>query len=160
MKGLLSTIVNKIDDEEIPATHTTPDPLQLNALLNRMVEAGCEYAFIEVSSHSVVQHRIGGLTFAGGIFSNLTHDHLDFHNMQQESRPDEKATLEQSEDRKRPNWFSRIMGGEVLQSRAVLKQVPLVVMLCFYAILLVYNRYRVEDLTKERAFSSRALTGR
>ena len=77
--GLLSTIVNKIDDEEIPATHTTPDPLQLNALLNRMVEAGCEYAFIEVSSHSVVQHRIGGLTFAGGIFSNLTHDHLDFH---------------------------------------------------------------------------------
>lgn len=79
-------------------------------------------------------------------------------NMQQESRPDEKATLEQSEDRKRPNWFSRIMGGEVLQSRAVLKQVPLVVMLCFYAILLVYNRYRVEDLTKERAATQERIT--
>ncbi|MBR1834209.1 MAG: UDP-N-acetylmuramoyl-L-alanyl-D-glutamate--2,6-diaminopimelate ligase [Bacteroidales bacterium] len=77
--GLLSTIVNKIDDEEVPATHTTPDALELNALLSRMVEAGCEYAFMEVSSHSVVQNRIAGLTFAGGIFSNLTHDHLDFH---------------------------------------------------------------------------------
>ena len=77
--GLLSTIVNKIDDEEVPATHTTPDALELNRLLSRMVEAGCEYAFMEVSSHSIVQNRIGGLTFAGGIFSNLTHDHLDFH---------------------------------------------------------------------------------
>lgn len=77
--GLLSTIVNKIDDEEVPSTHTTPDALELNALLHRMVEAGCEYAFMEVSSHSIVQNRIAGLTFAGGIFSNLTHDHLDFH---------------------------------------------------------------------------------
>ena len=77
--GLLSTIVNKIDEEEIPATHTTPDALALNSLLARMVEAGCQYAFMEVSSHSVVQHRISGLTFAGGIFSNITHDHLDFH---------------------------------------------------------------------------------
>ena len=77
--GLLSTIVNKIDDEEIPSTHTTPDALELNSLLSRMVEAGCTYAFMEVSSHSVVQNRIGGLTFAGGVFSNLTHDHLDFH---------------------------------------------------------------------------------
>ena len=77
--GLLSTIVNKIDDEEVPATHTTPDALELNRLLSRMVAAGCEYAFMEVSSHSIVQNRIGGLTFAGGIFSNLTHDHLDFH---------------------------------------------------------------------------------
>lgn len=77
--GLLSTIVNKIDEEKIPATHTTPDAVALNALLRRMVDAGCQYAFMEVSSHSVVQHRIGGLTFAGGIFSNITHDHLDFH---------------------------------------------------------------------------------
>ena len=77
--GLLSTIVNKIDEEEVPATHTTPDALELNALLRRMVDAGCQYAFMEVSSHSVVQHRIAGLTFAGGIFSNITHDHLDFH---------------------------------------------------------------------------------
>ncbi len=77
--GLLSTIVNKIDETEIPATHTTPDAITLNALLQQMVDAGCQYAFMEVSSHSVVQHRIGGLTFAGGIFSNITHDHLDFH---------------------------------------------------------------------------------
>lgn len=77
--GLLSTIVNKIDEEEIPATHTTPDALELNELLNKMVAAGCQYCFMEVSSHSVVQQRIAGLTFAGGIFSNITHDHLDFH---------------------------------------------------------------------------------
>ena len=77
--GLLSTIVNRIDDEEIPATHTTPDALELNALLRRMADAGCQYAFMEVSSHAVVQRRIAGLTFAGGIFSNITHDHLDFH---------------------------------------------------------------------------------
>lgn len=77
--GLVSTIVNKIDEQEVPTTHTTPDALELNALLRRMVDAGCQYAFMEVSSHSVVQHRISGLTFAGGIFSNITHDHLDFH---------------------------------------------------------------------------------
>lgn len=77
--GLLSTIVNKIGDEEVPATHTTPDALELNSMLRRMVDAGCEYCFMEVSSHSVCQHRIEGLTFAGGIFSNITHDHLDFH---------------------------------------------------------------------------------
>lgn len=77
--GLLSTIVNKIDEEEIPATHTTPDALELNELLSKMVAAGCQYCFMEVSSHSVVQQRIAGLTFAGGIFSNITHDHLDFH---------------------------------------------------------------------------------
>ena len=77
--GLLSTIVNMVDDEPVPSTHTTPDALELNSLLSRMVDAGCEYAFIEVSSHSVVQNRIAGLTFAGGIFSNITHDHLDFH---------------------------------------------------------------------------------
>lgn len=77
--GLISTIVNKIDEKEIPATHTTPDALRLNQLLSQMVEEGCEYCFMEVSSHAVVQERIGGLTFAGGIFSNITHDHLDFH---------------------------------------------------------------------------------
>ena len=77
--GLLSTIVNKIDETEIPATHTTPDALELNELLSKMVEAGCQYCFMEVSSHSVVQQRIAGLSFAGGIFSNITHDHLDFH---------------------------------------------------------------------------------
>ena len=77
--GLLSTIVNKIGDTEIPATHTTPDALTLNSLLRQMVDAGCQYAFMECSSHAIVQNRIGGLTFAGGIFSNITHDHLDFH---------------------------------------------------------------------------------
>ena len=77
--GLLSTIENIIDHEVVPATHTTPDPVELNALLHRMVEKGCEYAFMEVSSHSIDQHRIAGLQFAGGIFTNLTHDHLDYH---------------------------------------------------------------------------------
>lgn len=77
--GLISTIVNKIDETEIPATHTTPDALSLNSLLRQMVDADCQYAFMEVSSHSIVQNRIAGLTFAGGIFSNITHDHLDFH---------------------------------------------------------------------------------
>ena len=77
--GLISTIVNKIDETEITATHTTPDALQLNQLLRRMVDAGCQYAFMEVSSHALVQNRVAGLTFAGGIFSNITHDHLDFH---------------------------------------------------------------------------------
>ena len=77
--GLLSTIVNKIDDAELPATHTTPDALELNQLLSQMVENGCEYCFMEVSSHAVVQNRIAGLQFAGAIFSNITHDHLDYH---------------------------------------------------------------------------------
>ncbi|MCD8185367.1 MAG: UDP-N-acetylmuramoyl-L-alanyl-D-glutamate--2,6-diaminopimelate ligase [Rikenellaceae bacterium] len=77
--GLLSTVVYRIDEKEIPSTHTTPDALRLNALLQEMVEAGCEYCFMEVSSHSVAQHRIEGLRFAGGIFTNLTHDHLDYH---------------------------------------------------------------------------------
>ncbi len=77
--GLVSTIVNKIDEEEIATGHTTPDALELNALLRRMVDAGCKYAFMEVSSHAVVQHRIAGVRFAGAIFSNITHDHLDFH---------------------------------------------------------------------------------
>ena len=77
--GLISTVVNYIDGEAVPTEHTTPDPITLNALLARMVDAGCEYAFMEVSSHSVVQNRIGGLRFAGGLFTNITRDHLDYH---------------------------------------------------------------------------------
>ncbi|MBR3951324.1 MAG: UDP-N-acetylmuramoyl-L-alanyl-D-glutamate--2,6-diaminopimelate ligase [Bacteroidaceae bacterium] len=77
--GLLSTVCNYVDDEAVQATHTTPDPISLNALLRRMVDAGCTYAFMEVSSHSAHQHRIAGLQFAGGIFSNLTRDHMDYH---------------------------------------------------------------------------------
>lgn len=77
--GLLSTIVNKIGDKEIASTHTTPDALELNSLLRQMVDAGCEFCFMEVSSHAICQHRIEGLHFTGGIFSNITHDHLDFH---------------------------------------------------------------------------------
>jgi UDP-N-acetylmuramoyl-L-alanyl-D-glutamate--2,6-diaminopimelate ligase len=77
--GLISTVQNQINEEIIPATHTTPNPLALNELLDRMVVEGCGYCFMEVSSHAVVQHRIEGITFAGGVFSNITHDHLDFH---------------------------------------------------------------------------------
>ena len=77
--GLLSTVCNYIQDRAIPTTHTTPDPLTLNELLAEMVEAGCDYAFMEVSSHAAQQHRIAGLKFKGGIFSNLTRDHLDYH---------------------------------------------------------------------------------
>ena len=77
--GLLSTVRNLINDLEVPATHTTPDPLQLNALLAKMVEAGCTYCFMEVSSHAVVQHRVSGLQFAGALFTNITRDHLDYH---------------------------------------------------------------------------------
>ena len=77
--GLLSTVCNYIEDEAIPADHTTPDPIELNRLLAKMVAAGCEYAFMECSSHAIAQQRIGGLTFAGGLFTNLTRDHLDYH---------------------------------------------------------------------------------
>ena len=77
--GLLSTVVNYVDDVAVPTEHTTPDPITLNALLAQMVEAGCEYAFMEVSSHSIVQNRIGGLRFVGGLFTNITRDHLDYH---------------------------------------------------------------------------------
>ncbi|MFC4212757.1 UDP-N-acetylmuramoyl-L-alanyl-D-glutamate--2,6-diaminopimelate ligase [Pedobacter lithocola] len=77
--GLLSTVENYINDVVVAATHTTPNPIALNALLRDMVNAGCDYCFMEVSSHAVAQHRIEGLTFSGGVFSNLTHDHLDFH---------------------------------------------------------------------------------
>jgi UDP-N-acetylmuramoyl-L-alanyl-D-glutamate--2,6-diaminopimelate ligase len=77
--GLLSTVENKINTTVIPSTHTTPDALTLNELLSKMVEAGCQYAFMEVSSHAIVQHRITGLKFTGAAFSNITHDHLDYH---------------------------------------------------------------------------------
>lgn len=77
--GLLSTVVNKIGPTAIPSTHTTPDPVTLNALLAQMVEDGCSHCFMEVSSHAVHQHRVTGLSFAGGVFTNITHDHLDYH---------------------------------------------------------------------------------
>ena len=77
--GLLSTVCNYIHERRVEATHTTPDALELNALLAQMVEEGCDYAFMEVSSHAAAQHRIAGLRFAGGIFTNLTRDHLDYH---------------------------------------------------------------------------------
>ncbi len=77
--GLLSTVVNYIEDEAVASTHTTPDALELNSLLKQMVDAGCTYAFMEVSSHSIAQERIAGLDFDGAIFTNLTRDHIDFH---------------------------------------------------------------------------------
>jgi len=77
--GLLSTVQNQIGDRIIEATHTTPDPISLNSLLKEMLEDGCDYCFMEVSSHAIVQQRIAGLKFSGGIFTNITHDHLDFH---------------------------------------------------------------------------------
>ncbi|MBR6964265.1 MAG: UDP-N-acetylmuramoyl-L-alanyl-D-glutamate--2,6-diaminopimelate ligase [Prevotella sp.] len=89
--GLLSTVCNYIEDEPIPASHTTPDPIELNALLARMVDAGCEYAFMECSSHAIAQKRIGGLNFAGGIFTNLTRDHLDYHKTFENYRDAKKA---------------------------------------------------------------------
>lgn len=89
--GLLSTVCNYIEEEAIPADHTTPDPIELNRLLARMVEAGCEYAFMECSSHAIAQKRIGGLRFAGGIFTNLTRDHLDYHGTFENYRDAKKA---------------------------------------------------------------------
>ena len=89
--GLLSTVCNYIDDVEVPADHTTPDPIELNELLAKMVEAGCEYAFMECSSHAIHQKRIGGLKFAGGPFTNLTRDHLDYHKTFENYRNAKKA---------------------------------------------------------------------
>ena len=77
--GLLSTVCNYIEDEAVPATHTTPDAIELNGLLRRMVDAGCEYAFMEVSSHAIAQQRVAGLDFDGALFTNLTRDHIDYH---------------------------------------------------------------------------------
>ncbi|MCR5819339.1 MAG: UDP-N-acetylmuramoyl-L-alanyl-D-glutamate--2,6-diaminopimelate ligase [Bacteroidaceae bacterium] len=89
--GLISTVCNYIDGEAIPTEHTTPDPITLNRLLGKMADEGCKYAFMEVSSHSVVQHRIGGLKFRGGIFTNLTRDHLDYHKTFENYRDAKKA---------------------------------------------------------------------
>lgn len=77
--GLISTVENKIGEISIPSTHTTPDPIALQSLLSEMKQAGCTHVFMEVSSHAIHQHRIAGLAFAGGVFSNITHDHLDYH---------------------------------------------------------------------------------
>ncbi|MFP4555926.1 MAG: UDP-N-acetylmuramoyl-L-alanyl-D-glutamate--2,6-diaminopimelate ligase [Bacteroidales bacterium] len=77
--GLISTVQNQIGDEVIPSSHTTPDAIELNKLLKRMLDSGCQYCFMEVSSHAIHQKRIEGLTFTGGIFSNISHDHLDYH---------------------------------------------------------------------------------
>ena len=89
--GLLSTVCNYIEDKAIPTGHTTPDPIELNQLLAEMVSAGCEYAFMECSSHAIAQKRISGLTFAGGIFTNLTRDHLDYHKTFENYRDAKKA---------------------------------------------------------------------
>ena len=93
--GLLSTVCNYIEDEVIAATHTTPDPVELNQLLAKMVDAGCQYAFMECSSHAIAQHRIGGLKFAGGIFTNLTRDHLDYHKTFENYRDAKKLFFDQ-----------------------------------------------------------------
>ena len=89
--GLLSTVCNYIEGEAIAADHTTPDPIELNKLLHQMVEAGCEYAFMECSSHAIAQQRIGGLKFSGGLFTNLTRDHLDYHKTFENYRDAKKA---------------------------------------------------------------------
>ena len=89
--GLLSTVCNYIEDETVPASHTTPDPIELNQLLARMVDAGCQYVFMECSSHAIHQKRIGGLLFAGGIFTNLTRDHMDYHKTVENYRNAKKA---------------------------------------------------------------------
>ena len=89
--GLMSTVCNYIEGEAIPSDHTTPDPIELNELLGRMVDAGCEYAFMECSSHAIAQKRISGLKFTGGIFTNLTRDHLDYHKTFENYRNAKKA---------------------------------------------------------------------
>lgn len=93
--GLLSTVCNYIDGEAIAADHTTPDPIELNELLSKMVAAGCEYAFMECSSHAIHQKRIGGLKFAGGLFTNLTRDHLDYHKTFENYRDAKKAFFDE-----------------------------------------------------------------
>ena len=93
--GLLSTVVNYIEEEAVPATHTTPDALELNGLLRRMVDAGCEYAFMEVSSHAIAQERIAGLDFDGALFTNLTRDHIDYHKTFDNYRDTKKRLFDQ-----------------------------------------------------------------
>ena len=89
--GMLSTIENKILDKIIPSTHTTPDPLQINYLLHEMIEKGCDYCFMEVSSHALAQGRVNGLHFTGGVFTNITQDHLDYHHTFSEYRDVKKS---------------------------------------------------------------------
>ena len=93
--GLISTVVNKVCDRDIPATHTTPNPIELNRLLSEMVDEGVSHCFMEVSSHAIHQKRIGGLIFAGGAFTNITHDHLDYHNTFKEYIDVKKAFFDQ-----------------------------------------------------------------
>jgi UDP-N-acetylmuramoyl-L-alanyl-D-glutamate--2,6-diaminopimelate ligase len=88
-------VCNYIEGEAVPASHTTPDPIELNVLLERMVNAGCEYVFMECSSHAIAQHRIGGLRFAGGLFTNLTRDHLDYHKTFENYRDAKKLFFDQ-----------------------------------------------------------------
>lgn len=97
--GLLSTVVNKIDGEDIPSTHTTPDPISLNRLLARMVDEGVSHCFMEVSSHAIHQHRTTGLNFVGGIFTNITHDHLDYHKTFKEYLNVKKSFFDHIEDK-------------------------------------------------------------
>nr|VFK38977.1 MAG: UDP-N-acetylmuramoylalanyl-D-glutamate--2,6-diaminopimelate ligase [Candidatus Kentron sp. SD]VFK43824.1 MAG: UDP-N-acetylmuramoylalanyl-D-glutamate--2,6-diaminopimelate ligase [Candidatus Kentron sp. SD]VFK78544.1 MAG: UDP-N-acetylmuramoylalanyl-D-glutamate--2,6-diaminopimelate ligase [Candidatus Kentron sp. SD] len=100
--GLLSTIQNRIHDEKITTTHTTPDALRINRLIRKMVDAGCQYCFMEVSSHALAQQRVSGLRFAGGIFSNLTQDHLDYHETFEQYRDAKKSFF----DRLPPDAFA------------------------------------------------------
>ena len=93
--GLLSTVCNYIEDVAVPASHTTPDAIELNELLERMMKAGCEYVFMECSSHAIAQKRIGGLRFAGGMFTNLTRDHLDYHKTFENYRDAKKAFFDE-----------------------------------------------------------------
>ena len=93
--GLLSTVVNYIEDEAVPATHTTPDAIELNGLLRRMVDAGCTYAFMEVSSHAIAQERIAGLDFDGALFTNLTRDHIDYHKTFENYRDTKKRLFDE-----------------------------------------------------------------
>ncbi len=109
--GLLSTVCNYIEGAPCQATHTTPDPLTLNALLAEMAEAGCDYAFMEVSSHAAEQHRIAGLTFAGGVFSNLTRDHLDYHHTVDNYNARQEEVLRRTPSRSlRPHQRRRQVG--------------------------------------------------
>ncbi|MFC2097208.1 UDP-N-acetylmuramoyl-L-alanyl-D-glutamate--2,6-diaminopimelate ligase [Bacteroidota bacterium] len=121
--GLISTVTNFIADQRSPSTHTTPDPVSINNLLSKMVEEGCEYCLLEVSSHAIVQNRITGLNFAGGIFTNITQDHLDYHKTFPEYLKAKKTFF----DKLSPNAFALTNlddknGNVVLQNTAALKK--------------------------------------